>query len=586
MPTINLISGYDDLSPVNKEIWSIYNSGSASTLTDFRYFFTVFAKNEPFGSNLFTRLQTYKLPPRPDNSNAEYSPHRIIKSLFAYDIDPCGTGWMTASDGLVQFKLGYGFEYNPNATYSFTFNTGGFMTLGTLFNSSAFQVGDIIFVEKDNKQINISYDGTCSVTSIPLGTSLVTDKPFGVTTSIVESGKITNLTRRVGTSSNGLAYNGTRQYLERTVNFTDTFLMTSTTSNAQFLTNYDTDIQNKSIYLNPGTFSGNECETLSMILGTTSGFLFAIDRFTAGSGLTPSTDYFTLSVANNYQRMEFGVGTSNLLELTNDPTWLDNTLHYDCYVTYAANIVVSYIIPANPILVTFTLLPAGTFNGKNYYTWSDFFNTYYIWFDNLADGWVVGSALGGGTSWLTSISTGSNNQPPEGILAVQYFPTVTPLPFIRFNLRPAQPPISEKFRFKINNKCTQYERVRLMWLNRHGGWDYYTFTKDSKKTLEVQRTQYTKTLKWDYAVGDRGDTILAQKGKENYLINSDWVTEYEAEWMQELFSSPEVYHLSGTDKLPVVILDNTYTVQTYLRDQIFNIQVNYRYAYNVNLQNE
>jgi len=585
MPTINLVQGYNFLNPVNKEIWSIYNSGSASTLTDFRYFFTVFAKDEPFDTNSFRRLQTYKLPPRPDNYNAEFSPHRIIKSLFAYDVDPCKTGWMTASDGLIQFKLGYGFEYNPSVTYSITSNSSGFMSLYVGGAVSEFNVNDIIFVEKDNKQINISYDGTCSVTNTALG-FVITNKPFGITTSIVQSGVITNLLRNVGTSSTALAYNGTRQYLERTIDFTDVFLMTSTTSNAQFLTNYDTDIQNKSIYLNPGTFLDNECETLSMILGTTSGFLFAIDRFTAGSGLTPSTDYFSMSVANNYQRKEFGVGTSNLLELTNDPTWLDNTLHYDCYVTYAANIVVRYIIPANPILVSVTLIPAGTFNGKNYYTWSDLFNTYYIWFDNLADGWVVGSALGGGTYWLTSINTGSNNQPPEGFLGVQYIATGTPLPFIRFFLRPAQPPISEKFRFKINNNCTQYERVRLCWLNRHGGWDYFTFNKDNRKTVEVQRTQYTKTLKWDYAVGDRGDTILSQKGKESYLLNSDWVSEYEAQWIEELFTSPEVYHVSNGEKLPIIVNDNTYTVQTYLRNQIFNIQINYRYAYNINLQNE
>lgn len=585
MPTINLVQGYNLLNPVNKEIWSIYNSASASTLTDFRYFFTVYAKDEPFDTNSFRRLPTYKLPPRPDNYNAEFSPNRIIKSLFNYDVDPCGTGWMTASDGLIQFRLGYGFEYNPSVTYSITANSSGFMSLFVNTAVSEFNVGDIIYVEKDNKQINISYDGTCSVTSTALG-FVRTDKPFGITTSIIESGVITSLLRNVGTSSTALAYNGTRQYLERTVNFTETFLMTGTSTDAQFLTNYDTDIQNKSIYLNAGTFSGNECETLSMILATTSGYLFAIDRFTAGSGLTPSTDYFSMSVPNNYQRMEFGVGTSNLLELTNDPTWLNNTLHYDCYVTFASNIFVRYVIPANVVSVSFTLAPAGTFNGKNYYTWSDLFNTYYIWYDSLADGWVVGSALGGGTSWLLSPLVGSNNQPPEGSLGSVYFPSGTPLPFSRFLLRPAQPGISEKFRFKINKKCTQYERVRLCWLNRHGGWDYFTFNKDNKKTVEVQRKQYTKTLKWDYAVGDRGDTILSQKGKESYLLNSDWVTEYEAQWIEELFTSPEVYHISNGEKLPIIVLDNSYTVQTYLRDQIFNIQINYSYAYNINLQNE
>lgn len=583
MPTMNLIQGYNFLSPVNKEIWSIYNSASASTLTDFRYFFTVFAKDEPFGANTFRRLQTYKLPPRPDDYNAEFSPHRIIRSLFAYDVDPCGIGWMTASDGLIQFNLGYGFEYNPNIRYTITANASGFMSLFVGGAVSEFNNGDIITIDKDNKQINISYDGTCSVTGNALG-FLTTNKPFGITTSIVESGTITNLLRRVGTSSTALAYNGTRQYLERTVNFTDTFLVTITGSNIQFLTNYDTDIQNKSIYLNPGTFSGNECETLSFITATTSGYLFAIDRFTAGTGLTPSTDFFTMS-SNDWQRFEFGVGTQNLLELTNDPNYLDDTLHYDCYITYAANVFIQYVTTDSVTSRRYSLQPVGTYYSLPYYQWTDPFRTYFLWYDVFTNLWYVSDTLGGGVIYLVSTSAGVNGQPPNGALGTGQWTSVTAL-FVRFRLAVSQPAITEKFRFKINKKCTQYERVRLCWLNRHGGWDYFTFNKDNKKTTEVQRTQYTKTLKWDYAVGDRGDTILSQKGKESYLLNSDWVTEYEAQWIEELFTSPEVYHISNGEKLPIIITDNTYVTQTYLRNQIFNIQVNYRYAYNINLQNE
>jgi hypothetical protein len=125
-----------------------------------------------------------------------------------------------------------------------------------------------------------------------------------------------------------------------------------------------------------------------------------------------------------------------------------------------------------------------------------------------------------------------------------------------------------------------------MWLNRAGGWDFFSFTKDSKKTVDIERSEFTKILDWNYNVGDRGDTIFAQKAKENFTVNSNWITEGESIWLEELLTSPEVYHLSGTNKLPLVITDTNYEVKTYLRNQLFNLVINYRYSYNINLQNQ
>ena len=40
------------------------------------------------------------------------------------------------------------------------------------------------------------------------------------------------------------------------------------------------------------------------------------------------------------------------------------------------------------------------------------------------------------------------------------------------------------------------------------------------------------------------------------------------------------------DKLPIIITDNTYEVKTYLRNQLFNLVLNYKFGYDLNLQNE
>lgn len=577
MATMNLTTGPYLLSPANNEIWFVYNSGSSS-LTDFRYFFTINAEVEPFSTNTKRALQTYKLPPRPVVGDAQYSPHRILKSLFTYDLNPFSTGWITASNALVEFNLGYGFEYNPNVTFSTIYNASGFMALTTLFSTPEFNVGDIITVSKENKQVNIEYDGTCSVVSKPLNAALVTDKPFGVTTSIVETGNIINLSRKVGTSSNYLAYNGTRQYLERTQNFTDTFLITATSTNYPlFLTDYRET--SKKIYL-------KEYETLSMILGTTSGYDFIIEMYNSSSTLISGTA-IPISATNKYQRMDFGVGTQNILQLAgNSQSYFTNVDNYSCWVEWRDAIEIEYVALPSFKTEYETLYPVGTSNGRNYYVWTDIYRTYYLSWSSANSQWEINSALGGGNQWLVSATAGANNLPTVGSRPTEWIDGQDAPLFTTFILDTGAR-VSEIKNYKIKTNCSVYEPVRICFLNREGGWDYFTFTKDTKKTTEIQRTQYTKQLAYNYNVGDRGDTIISQKAKETYLVNSDWITEPEAIWLEQLFTSPEVYHLTADgEKLPIIITDNTYQTQTYLRNQIFNIQINYRYSYNINLQSE
>lgn len=155
---------------------------------------------------------------------------------------------------------------------------------------------------------------------------------------------------------------------------------------------------------------------------------------------------------------------------------------------------------------------------------------------------------------------------------------------------------SSVFRYyKIDNQCSNYEKVRVAFLNRDGGFDYFNFTLDSKRSVGVSRTEYEKVLAWNYTIGDRGKTILSQKAEPKMTITSNWLTEKESQWLEELITSPEVYVLGNSSvlntaatgyKLPIVVTDTNYEVKTYLRNQVFNLQLNFKYAYDLNLQNE
>lgn len=137
---------------------------------------------------------------------------------------------------------------------------------------------------------------------------------------------------------------------------------------------------------------------------------------------------------------------------------------------------------------------------------------------------------------------------------------------------------------KIDNSCTSFEVVQLRFLNRLGGYECYNFIRNSKQTLTVEKEERGKELPWNYALGDRVMSVLKQDAEISWVVNTDWVSEYDYNFLQELVSSPEVYRVSGTNSYPVIITDISWVQKTYLQEQIFNLTVNFKEAYNIMTQ--
>jgi hypothetical protein len=145
--------------------------------------------------------------------------------------------------------------------------------------------------------------------------------------------------------------------------------------------------------------------------------------------------------------------------------------------------------------------------------------------------------------------------------------------------------VSETITFEIVPNCLPYDNYRIVFLNRVGGYEYFDFKMNSKKTTQIERTEYGKILDWDYSMGDRGRDILAVKATENFEISTDWVTQNEIEWLEQLLTSPDVYVIRNNELHPIIITDTTYESKNVFREQIFNLTLRFKYAYNINLQN-
>ncbi len=129
--------------------------------------------------------------------------------------------------------------------------------------------------------------------------------------------------------------------------------------------------------------------------------------------------------------------------------------------------------------------------------------------------------------------------------------------------------ISEEIRFNIDTECYRYEQKRLMWLNRLGGWDFFTFNLRSDKTIDISRNEFKRNLRsynsttglYNYSMGDRGRTTYNVDASLTETVFSNWLRDEELEWLEELYTSPEVYLIEDTtNMMPINIVDESVTL--------------------------
>ena len=127
-----------------------------------------------------------------------------------------------------------------------------------------------------------------------------------------------------------------------------------------------------------------------------------------------------------------------------------------------------------------------------------------------------------------------------------------------------------------HQSCTRYDNIRLAWVNRLGAWDYMNFRGKSTESITIESSEMDSlTGTWDsanynYNAWDRGKKTLFKKATKKIIINSDYLNEDEAVWMEELFTSREVQILNDdyTIIYPVVITDKAYTKKTTVNDKL------------------
>ena len=126
-----------------------------------------------------------------------------------------------------------------------------------------------------------------------------------------------------------------------------------------------------------------------------------------------------------------------------------------------------------------------------------------------------------------------------------------------------------------HQSCTKYDNIRLAWRNRLGSWDYFNFRSKSTESLDIKKETMSSVVgtwdstTFDYNNWDRGTSTLYSEAKRKLTINSDWLNEDEAVWLEELFTSINVQIIGDNDIIyPVVLTEKAYTKKTSVNNKI------------------
>ena len=140
---------------------------------------------------------------------------------------------------------------------------------------------------------------------------------------------------------------------------------------------------------------------------------------------------------------------------------------------------------------------------------------------------------------------------------------------------------------KDDDNCKGFKVRRLGWLNNVGCWDYFNFKMKSRQTVNVKRNEYSTMLgefnkkMYSYDNFGRGRKTRKIDATLTETINTDWLTESEANLLESLIISNDVYVIENDDTtytVPVIIKDTRYIRKTIANDKLMRYTITIEYA--------
>jgi hypothetical protein len=146
--------------------------------------------------------------------------------------------------------------------------------------------------------------------------------------------------------------------------------------------------------------------------------------------------------------------------------------------------------------------------------------------------------------------------------------------------------VSETRYFIVRDYCSKYDSYRIHFLNKLGGFDSFTFNAVSKQSSTIDRQKYKKLWgamsgsNWIYSKSDIQEQTFSTIIKDKLIINSDWISEAESTWLEELITSPVVYWDNDGTLIPLTITNSGYERKKTENEKMFNLVLEVEFTYN------
>lgn len=132
-------------------------------------------------------------------------------------------------------------------------------------------------------------------------------------------------------------------------------------------------------------------------------------------------------------------------------------------------------------------------------------------------------------------------------------------------------------RVETEEICEPKYPIQTMWfVNKLGGWNYFSFFKASFNSINVKNSDYTlmqKEVDYDYRKGQTKPFNI--NGNGSIKVNSGWVTEDYFEWIQDMMLSDTILLNPQT---PVVIKTMSMDKKTSLQDKTINYTLEFEFS--------
>ena len=144
--------------------------------------------------------------------------------------------------------------------------------------------------------------------------------------------------------------------------------------------------------------------------------------------------------------------------------------------------------------------------------------------------------------------------------------------------------------FYIDSKCSKYTPIRLHWLNRLGGFDSFNFNLKSTEDEDIKRASYKQEehnftgTSWEYTKASRGTTDYHIQTQQKLTVNTDYLTEAESTWMNDLFTSPVIYQEVNNELIAMSGKPKRIKKQTSLNDKLMQYEFEMDYSLSNNRQ--